>query len=122
MAKKYMGGKDSLRAFLFAAGMDKLKQCSVFSMTMSEGEVVVFFIFWSSFEAAVANRLQCVHSNRMQPWQKAFFRRKKTDSFKEALTVKRADAGKILRLRLKERRELWWYGMMGIYEYSIYDY
>ena len=48
------------------------------------------------------------------PGKRHFFRRKKTDSFKQALTVKRADAGKILRLRLKERRELGCYGMMGI--------
>lgn len=120
MAKKYWVGKIHSEPF-FAAGMDKLKQCSVFSTTTSEGEIVFFFFhFLVKLWSGVANRLQCVHSNRMQPWQKAFFRRKKTDSFRQALTVKRADAGKILRLRLKERRELWWYGMMGIWNLWIF--
>lgn len=118
--QKVLGGKDSLRAF-FCCRNGQVETVLCFLDDDVWGRNCFFFFhFLVKLWSGVANRLQCVHSNRMQPWQKAFFRRKKTDSFRQALTVKRADAGKILRLRLKERRELWWYGMMGIWNLWIF--
>lgn len=118
MAKKYWVGKIHSEPFFCRNGQVETVLCFLDDDVWGRSCFFMFFFhFLVKVWSGVANRLQCVHSNRMQPWQKAFFRRKKRIRLNRPWqwSVQMLDAGSILRLRLKERRELGWYGMMGIW-------
>ena len=79
----------------FAAGMDKLKQCSVFSMTTSEGEGFFSIIFGQGLKRRNESSSNVYIAIGCNDPSKA---EKKPDSFKHALKVKHGDAGNRLRL------------------------